>query len=77
VPSRRHMETVRHSEELEQASLVEDEAVFLWRAETLERAGYSAKAVLMLATEKAVDLHQAVRLLRDGCPPDVALNILL
>jgi hypothetical protein len=71
------METAHYSEELERTPLVEEEAVFLWRAETLERAGYSAKAVLMLATEKAVDLHQAVSLLRSGCPPDVALNILL
>jgi hypothetical protein len=71
------MESSHVDEQLERTSPVEDEAVFLWRAEMLERAGYSAKAVLMLATEKAVDLHQAVGLLRAGCPPEVALNILL
>ena len=65
------------AQELEGTTEASEEAVFLWRAEQLERAGYSAKAVLMLATEKAVDLHQAIRLLQAGCPPEVALNILL
>ncbi len=71
------MEIPNVEEQLDGTPAAAEEAVFLWRAETLERAGYSAKAVLMLATEKAVDLHQAVGLLRAGCPPEVALNILL
>jgi hypothetical protein len=49
----------------------------LWRTEELERAGYSHRAAGRLATRHDVDLHQAVRLLERGCPPELALKILL
>jgi hypothetical protein len=49
----------------------------LWRAEELERAGYSHRAAERLAARQDVDLHQAVRLLERGCSPELALKILL
>jgi hypothetical protein len=48
-----------------------------WRAEALERAGYDAAAAAELAARPDVDLHQAIGLLENGCPPDTALKILL
>ena len=49
----------------------------LWRSEELERAGYSHRAAGRLAARQDIDLHLAVRLLERGCPPDLALRILL
>ena len=48
-----------------------------WRLEQLIEAGYSAEDALMLAPRNDVDLHQAVALLRKGCPVEVALRILI
>ena len=53
------------------------ERVEAWRAEELERAGYSREAAAEIAARHDVDLHRAVDLLRQGCPHDVALAILL
>jgi hypothetical protein len=55
----------------------ENERVARWRAEELERAGYSRDAAAQLAARPDVDLHQAVDLLGQGCPAEVALQILL
>ncbi len=54
-----------------------DERVAHWRLEQLLRAGYAAAAALMLADLVHVDLHVAVDLVRQGCPSDTALRILL
>jgi len=51
--------------------------VLAWRAEELVRAGYDGDNALMLALERAVDLHAAVDLLRRGCPAQLAVKILL
>jgi len=51
--------------------------VLAWRAEELVRAGYDGDNALMLALERAVDLHAAVDLLRRGCPAELAVKILL
>ena len=48
-----------------------------WRRAELERAGYDAAAATQLAGRVDVDLHVAVHLLRQGCPPETALQILL
>jgi hypothetical protein len=48
-----------------------------WRAEELERAGYERRAAARIAARHDVDLHQAVELLQQGCPPELALGILL
>ena len=48
-----------------------------WRGEMLERAGYDADQAAELAGRLDVDLHHAMGLLEQGCPPDIALRILL
>ena len=48
-----------------------------WRAEELERAGYDRRGAAKLAARHDIDLHQAVELLQQGCPPALALDILL
>lgn len=53
------------------------ERVERWRAETLERAGYAPEHAGELAARQDVDLHDAIELLERGCPPDVAVRILL
>ena len=63
-----------------EAGLVEDtelERIEAWRTEELRRAGYDRKAATTVATRHDVDLHFAVDLLRRGCPPELALKILL
>lgn len=54
----------------------ENERVERWRAQELERAGYSPEAAAELAARSDVDLHRAIDLLAQGCPPQVALDIL-
>ena len=55
----------------------EIERIERWRAEELERAGYDRKQAATLAARHDVDLHNAVDLIRQGCPADLALSILL
>jgi hypothetical protein len=55
----------------------EVERIERWRAEELERAGYEAAAASLLASRGDVDLHYAIDLLRAGCEPELALQILL
>jgi hypothetical protein len=53
------------------------ERVHAWRAQELERAGFDARSAGKLAARPDVDLHRAIDLLRLGCPPELALKILL
>ena len=53
------------------------ERIERWRVEELERAGYTARDARRIAARHDVDLHVAVDLLREGCPAEVALQILL
>ncbi len=55
----------------------EQERIESWRAGELERAGYEAAASRLLAARGDVDLHYAIDLLRAGCDPELALQILL
>lgn len=55
----------------------EIERIERWRAEELERAGYEPRAAGRLAVRHDVDLHTATDLLERGCPPELALKILL
>lgn len=55
----------------------EVDEVIRWRAEELRRAGFSERAAHLLALHTEVDLHQAARLLAQGCPQRVAMRILL
>jgi hypothetical protein len=55
----------------------ERERIERWRAAELERAGFEPAAASLLACRADVDLHHAIDLLRRGCPPQLALDILL
>jgi hypothetical protein len=55
----------------------EDERVFSWRHASLLAAGFDHRLAFKLALRPNVDLHLAVRLLREGCPPETAGRILL
>jgi hypothetical protein len=54
----------------------EADRVMRWRAQELERAGYSPTAAAELAERNDVDLHRATELLESGCPAELALEIL-
>jgi hypothetical protein len=53
------------------------ERIEQWRAEELERAGYPRRDAVRLAERHDVDLHLAIDLISRGCPPQVAVDILL
>jgi hypothetical protein len=53
------------------------EKIERWRAEELERAGYGTRSAGRLAARHDIDLHRAVELLDQGCPPELAVKILL
>jgi hypothetical protein len=55
----------------------ETEKVERWRAEALEKVGYDIVSAYELATRPDVDLHRAIELVESGCPPEIALRILL
>ena len=55
----------------------EDERIDRWRCEVLERAGYDGASAEQLARRHDVDLHRAVDLVKSGCPPQLAAQILL
>jgi len=55
----------------------EQELVERWRSEELQRAGYPQELAERLAMRADVDLHRALDLVRDGCAPQLAADILL
>ena len=59
------------------ASGLVSDMILDWRLEQLMEAGYEAEDALLLAVRSEVDLHRAVALLRQGCPAETALRILL
>ena len=54
---------------------ISDLKVVRWRYGELERAGWPKELATALAERADVDLHLAVRLLEQGAPVDVALEI--
>jgi hypothetical protein len=52
-------------------------AVLEWRFSQLTRSGYAVGDALALAACTDVDLHRAADLVARGCPPSLALRILL
>jgi hypothetical protein len=52
-------------------------SVVRWRFDRLVEAGYERDAASDLAERVDVDLHEAVRLVRRGCPPATAVRILV
>jgi tRNA uridine 5-carbamoylmethylation protein Kti12 len=55
----------------------EDERVIRWRLEQLAKAGYTWACAMVIAANHDIDLHRAVSLLRQGCPDETAVRILL
>ena len=55
----------------------ESERVLRWRVDELSRAGYDDRLALKLGLQPHVDLHRAVELLRKGCEPALAAQILV
>ena len=55
----------------------EKERVEHWRAEELVRAGYDPSDAIALAARHDIDLHLAVELVEQGCPHDMAIDILI
>ena len=53
------------------------ERVERWRADELIRGGYDPAAAAQLAARLDVDIRQAISMLENGCPPQLALQILL
>ncbi len=51
--------------------------VLSWRVEQLLAAGFDGDAAFVLALDRDVDLHEAIELVRRGCPPPTALRILV
>ncbi|HWJ32895.1 MAG TPA: hypothetical protein VNR59_11190 [Gaiellaceae bacterium] len=54
----------------------EQEIVERWRAQELERAGFPEDVATEFAMRTDVDLHVAIDLIRRGCTPDLAAQIL-
>jgi hypothetical protein len=54
-----------------------DEQIIAWRREQLARSGYGANEASLLADHVEVDLHEALDLAGRGCPPELAIRILL
>jgi hypothetical protein len=48
-----------------------------WRFQRLCRAGFEPDEATVLASHWEVDLHRATDLVERGCPPTLALEILL
>jgi hypothetical protein len=62
---------------VEVSNPAEHDYVVEWRVDELEHAGYGRADAERLAADMSIDLHEAVRLLERGCPPETALRILL
>ena len=48
-----------------------------WRIEQLIGAGFDSDAAFVLALDRNVDLHEAIGLVRRGCPLATAVRILI
>jgi hypothetical protein len=55
---------------------LEDEVVFRWRFDQLERAGYPGDIALDFAGRSDIDLHLALDLREQGCSAELAFRIL-
>jgi rRNA processing protein Krr1/Pno1 len=71
--------TLQTLEVEEEVTLTRDPAAVVlgWRVEQLIAAGFDGDAAFALALDRTVDLHEAVELVRRGCPPQTALRILI
>jgi hypothetical protein len=51
--------------------------VVSWRFDCLVRSGYPVDLAVLLAEMASVDLHDAVELVKRGCPVEQAVEILV
>ncbi len=63
--------------ELRVVNDTEMERVEHWRAEELIRGGYSPTDAVALAARHDIDLHHAIELISQGCPYELAIEILI
>jgi hypothetical protein len=54
----------------------ETERVERWRTAELMRVGFPGDDAVALASRLDVDLHEAIELVRRGCPTELAVRIL-
>ena len=54
----------------------ETERVERWRTAELMRVGFPGDDAVALAVRTDVDLHEAIQLIKHGCPTDLAVRIL-
>jgi hypothetical protein len=50
--------------------------VMVWRRHVLRQAGFGEDLARHLAEDGGVDLHDLLKLVDQGCPPDLAARIL-
>jgi hypothetical protein len=55
----------------------ESDRVEQWRAQELERAGFSPQDAKQLAQRGDIDLHHTIGLVERGCTHELAMRILL
>jgi hypothetical protein len=55
----------------------EQERVERWRLEALVKVGYDSTSAAQIAVRNDVDLHRAIELVERGCPPEIAVRILI
>ena len=48
-----------------------------WRESQLVRAGFALLAARVVAIRRDIDLHQVVDMVMAGCPPHVAMEVVL
>ncbi len=66
--------TIAEFETVEERTMIE---VLEWRFAQLAKSGYGIADAITLATHTEIDLHCASELVTRGCPPSLALRILL
>jgi hypothetical protein len=57
-------------------SRVAEESLVRWRIRRLRRAGLRGRVAANVAADPAYDLHELLRLIDRGCPPELAVRIL-
>lgn len=66
--------TAAQFEQLEETEAVE---VLRWRFDVLIRVGFDIEQAAVVAANVEIDLHAAESLMARGCPPDLAVRILM
>ena len=49
----------------------------LWREKELLRVGYPPEEARVIAIRRDIDLHEAIKLVEQGCSPRLAFRILV